>query len=121
MPTPKRILIIDDDQTILVILKDLLRDAHYAVETPNPAQAIEAALNNPPDLILLDMLMPVDGVQVAQTLRADSRTSYVPIVAISAAYEIEEMARRADVDAVLKKPFDFNQVLATIEHLIGDA
>lgn len=121
MPQLKRILIVDDDPTILVILKDLLRDADYQVETASPSHAIDSALNNPPDLILLDMMMPVvNGVQVAQTLRADARTSYVPIVAISAASEIEELARRADVDAVLKKPFDFMKVLSTIESLIGD-
>ncbi len=120
MPT-KRILIIDDDQTILAILKELLSDAHYEVETASPTHAIDTALSNPPDLILLDMMMPVvDGVQVAQTLRADPRTSYVPIVAISAAAQIEELARRADVDAALKKPFDFKKVLSTIEGLIGD-
>lgn len=117
----KRILIIDDDQTILALLKDLLQDAAYNVETTGPAHAIDMALNHPPDLILLDMMMPVvSGIEISQTLRADSRTSYVPIVAISAAATIEEMARRADVDAVLKKPFDFQKVLSTIEQLIGE-
>ncbi len=118
----KRILIIDDDPMILAILKDLLQDNGYTVQTGKASAAIDIALNNPPDLLLLDMMMPdISGVQVAQKLRSDPRTSYIPIVAISAAARVAEMGRQADVDAILKKPFDFKQVLETIERFIGDA
>jgi len=118
----KRILIIDDDLTIVMILKDLLQDAGYKVETASSMNVMEKTLSSLPDLILLDMMMPgVSGVEVSQMLRSEARTNYIPIVAISAAATVEDMARRADTDAVLKKPFDMPQVLHTIERLIGDS
>lgn len=111
------ILIVDDEQSILTLLDEVLEDEGFVVQrAQNGQEALALALAEPPDLVVTDLMMPVmDGRALAQHLRHHPATATVPILLISAAYT----ARPADrFTAVLPKPFAVDALLAAIERLL---
>jgi len=101
------ILVVDDSPECLRLLTDNLRGQGYEVRpVPNGKLAIQAAQNNPPDLILLDVLMPeMDGYEVCRALKAHSKTKDIPIIFLTAMglHEDEEKAlRMGAVDYIVK-------------------
>ncbi len=82
----KKILIVDDDRSILRIFEFSLRHAGYYTTTAlDGAEAIEIAENEKPDLILMDLMMPIlDGWEATEKLKADPKTKDIPVVAITA-------------------------------------
>lgn len=107
------ILVIDDEQAILDMLKEMLQDEGYTVLLAADGQGgLEQALDLQPDLILTDLMMPVmDGRMLCRHLRAEPRTTQIPLIGMSAAYR----PRDGDAfDAVLAKPFDIDTVLELI-------
>jgi two-component system, sensor histidine kinase and response regulator len=118
-PTTGNILIIDDTPDNLRFLSDLLTKAGYTVrKVINGELGIESALLEPPDLILLDIRMPIlNGYEVCDRLKSNERTSQIPVIFLSGLDEEVEkvMAFQAGgVDYILK-PFDVVEVLARIE------
>jgi CheY-like chemotaxis protein len=83
---PQRILIVDDVTEIRELWRLWLTYWGFAVqEAKNGAEAVQMALANPPDLVLMDLWMPVlDGLEAMRQLRDDPRTTNVPVVALSA-------------------------------------
>ena len=116
-----RVLIVDDNDAIRESLADAMRDEGHAVEAAaDGAQAVRAALARPPDVILLDLMMPVmDGVAVARELAA--RGSTAPIVVLSADRSGEARARSIGAQRFLAKPFDLERLLGVIEELTRQA
>ena len=104
------ILVIDDEQPILAMLQEMLQDEGYTVLLAGNGQAgLERAIDEQPDLILTDLMMPVmDGRTLCRHLRAEPRTTPIPLIGMSAAYR----PRDGDAfDAVLAKPFNIDDVL----------
>jgi two-component system, OmpR family, alkaline phosphatase synthesis response regulator PhoP len=104
------ILVIDDEQPILAMLQEMLQDEGYTVLLAGNGQAgLERAIDDRPDLILTDLMMPVmDGRTLCRHLRAEPRTTQIPLIGMSAAY----WPRDGDAfDAVLAKPFNIDDVL----------
>ena len=89
------ILIVDDTREDLRLLSKLLRTHGYAVRTQLEGRlAINSAQTEPPDLILLDVMMPVmDGYAVCTNLKADTRTSDIPIIFISASGDVVDKVK----------------------------
>jgi CheY-like chemotaxis protein len=117
----KRILIIDDDADILLVLASVVEDAGYQVATIDRGDYLEqidaGAL---PDLILLDMLLSgQDGRQIARRLKGQAATRRIPIVMLSAHPNAQREALEAGADAFLAKPFDVDALLATIAAYLG--
>jgi CheY-like chemotaxis protein len=83
---PQRVLIVDDVAEIRELWRLWLTFWGFTVqEARNGAEAVQMALANPPDLVLMDLWMPVlDGLQAMRQLRDDPRTTNVPVVALSA-------------------------------------
>jgi len=111
--TPK-ILIVDDDSPTRETLTTLLADGSYELVTAtNGTEALTIAPELLPDLILLDVMMPVvDGFEVCRRLRADSRLAEVPIIMLTA---LDDRASRlrgleAGADDFLSKPFDGSEL-----------
>lgn len=104
------ILVVDDSSVNRDILTHrLMRDGYEVLTAENGAQALEMAAANPPDLILLDILMPgLNGYQVLETLKQDSRLRDVPVIMISALDELESVVRCIEMgaDDYLAKPFN---------------
>ena len=117
----QRILIIDDDADIALVLASMVEDAGYQVTTIDRGDYLEQIVAGaPPDLILLDMLLSgQDGRQIARSLKAQAATRRIPIVMLSAHPDAEREALEAGADAFLAKPFDLDVALATITTYLG--
>ena len=117
----KQILVIDDDAGILDALEAFLESEEYSVITSSNSDYINK-LNpeNLPDIILLDVLLSgEDGRDVCRKIKSQTKTMYIPIVMMSAAPDMEASVKKAKADDFLKKPFDIEEVLDTIEKYIG--
>ena len=80
------VLVVDDDQAFVELLACALQDASYEVVTASDSAALHVARERQPNVILLDLVMPVmDGVEVSRRLRADPTTAHIPIIAMSGA------------------------------------
>jgi len=109
------ILIVDDVKTNLLILRTILEKEGFRVlEADNGISARESALANVPDLILLDIMMPgEDGFETCSKLKAETATSGIPVLFISALSDINKKVKGFDVGAVdyITKPFENAEVL----------
>jgi signal transduction histidine kinase len=118
--TPGNILIVDDTPENLQILSATLSEKGYKVRGVVKGQmAIRAARSAPPDLILLDIRMPeMDGYEVCEQLKADPKTSEIPIIFISALDEVLDKVKAFTAGGVdyITKPFQVAEVLARVEH-----
>lgn len=117
----KKILICDDDEGILHMLAFILEDAGFEticeINSLNVYKAIESGQ---PDLLLLDLWMPVlSGDQVLRTLKLDGKTSILPVMVISASIEGESIAAQAGANDFIAKPFDIAELIGKVEKLIG--
>ncbi len=114
----RRILVVDDDASVRAICCEILQQAGYNVRdlgTPETAQA--EARRFRPDLILLDVMMPVvDGFRTAERLRADSATGLTPIIFLSARGETADKVRafRSGAEDYVVKPFDAVELVARV-------
>ena len=111
------VLVVDDDPSIVEFLTEALEDEEYRVVTSVDGDSIRVAHDVRPDVILLDIMMPVmDGVEVSRRLRQDPATARIPIVVMSARDRLRETTRAMDIDGRLPKPFDLDFLYATVEH-----
>ena len=113
------VLIVDDDETIRSILAETLKGEGYRVdEASNGEKGLERVRAAVPDLILLDIVMPVlDGYQFLEQLQREHTTLEIPIVLLSATHALPETAHAVGVKAVLTKPFDVGVLLAIADRL----
>ena len=106
MDERKKILVVDDEPTNLQLMRQILKD-EYRLQFANSGEAaVRAAIDNVPDMILLDIMMPdMSGIDVCKLVRANARTRDIPIIFITAMNEIEHEERGFDaggVDYILK-------------------
>ena len=117
------ILIVDDDLDILELLKMNLEPEGYNVRTANDGEsAVQTACANPPDLILLDVMMPhKDGFQVIEELKNIKDTKNVPVILVTARGQTEDKVLGLDTgaDDYITKPFDLREVTARVEAVLG--
>ncbi|HCG28378.1 MAG TPA: response regulator [Thermomicrobiales bacterium] len=119
------ILIVDDDPTIRSALEALLEDEGFAPQTAsNGQEALRMVHDNPPSLILMDLMMPVmNGIDAVRELKADPRTSAIPVIAMSAGFILLETIADLLPDGIIEKPFDIDTLIISINaalHLAGD-
>lgn len=115
MSAQQRILVVDDDEAILEFVKEALADEGYTVLTAlDGAEALQIAAQSPPDLILLDMRMPVtDGWQFASAYRA-APGPHAPTIVMTAARDAPAIAREIGADGYLAKPFSLDDLLEVV-------
>jgi DNA-binding response OmpR family regulator len=117
-----KILVVDDTEPNLRLLRALLTGAGYEVVTaPCGTDGIAAATRENPDLILLDIMMPdLTGFDVCQRLRASAETRRTPIVFLTALHEMEDHMRAVEVggDDVLTKPINKLELLLRVKSLL---
>src|SRR3712207_3143153 len=104
----KRVLVVEDDPTIRGLVAEILREDGYAVDTAtNGAIGLEKLRRRPPNMVLLDLMMPVmDGQAMVRAWRNDPRFRDVPIAVMSAARDGCAVARELGASAYVAKPFD---------------
>jgi|SRR5690606_8072915 len=117
---PARILVVDDTPEILTLVETRLRRLGHQVRTATDGEeALAAARAEPPDLVVLDIMMPKQsGWEVARALRKDEATRDVKIVVLTAiGQQVNQLTSPIyGADAYLDKPFDF----ADLERIIGE-
>ncbi|MEW6493833.1 MAG: hybrid sensor histidine kinase/response regulator, partial [Cyanobacteriota bacterium] len=118
-PYKANILVVDDTVANLRLLVNLLVERGYKVRpASNGAMALSAAQTEPPDLILLDIIMPnMDGYEVCEQLKAHERTGNIPVIFISAISEVFDKVKAFAIGGVdyITKPFQVEEVLARVE------
>jgi two-component system sensor histidine kinase/response regulator len=119
---PKRILIVDDDPRNLLALEARLEVLGYeVVKARGGAEAIERFETSPPDLMLVDLVMPgTDGLAVVKHVRRRASARHIPVVIVTAHSEREHRLRglEAGADEVLEKPIDGPILLARVQTLL---
>jgi CheY-like chemotaxis protein len=115
------VLIVEDDPDILSSLAEVIREEGFLVETAaNGYQALARLEAKMPDLIFLDLMMPLmDGWKFMETLRQRFPEMHAPVVLLSAVHGLADEARRLGVRAFLPKPFDLAEV-ASMAHSLCD-
>jgi two-component system cell cycle response regulator DivK len=114
----KRILVIEDQEDNRAIMRDLLTAAGYAlIEATTGEEGVAAAAREKPDLILMDIQLPLmDGYEATRRIKADPALRSIPIVAVTS-YALsgdEAKARAAGCDDYVTKPFSPRQLLAKV-------
>ena len=119
----KRILVVEDQEDLRGMLRDLLTGSDYSViEATDGAAGIAMAKSEHPDLILMDIQMPViDGYEATRQIRADPAIDGIPIIAVSsfAMKGDEQKARSAGCDHYVTKPYSPMQLLKVIRGILG--
>jgi PleD family two-component response regulator len=114
-----RILFIDDEPEILRAVKFYLEDEDFEVHiTEDGSKAVELAESIQPDLIILDVMMPVmDGIQVCRQLRTRTRTRLIPIIFLTARESVEDKIKGLEAGGVdyITKPFNNQELMARIK------
>ncbi|MGV8917971.1 MAG: response regulator [Pseudomonas sp.] len=115
------VLVVDDEYLIADILGYALEDEGYmVVKASNGQKGLEVLERERPSLIITDFMMPVmDGLEFATAVRAIPSISHLPIILISGAQAHIGMQRSDLFDAVLKKPFNIDLVIAQVKVLLA--
>ncbi len=119
----KKVLVVDDEPAIVLMVRSRLTNAGYEVEEANDGrEAIQKTKEWAPDLVIMDVMMPrPNGVQVCRMLKDDPDTRAIPIVLLTAkSTESDQFwGQESGADAYLTKPYDPQELLATVARLIN--
>jgi len=116
LPVRKKIMVIDDDPAIRDVLRIILEQAAYEVDTSEDGNEILKSNFSKPDLFLIDRLLSgTDGLELCRHLKQDESTKNIPVVMISAAPGIDGLSRDAGADDYVEKPFDRAYLLRVVQ------
>jgi CheY-like chemotaxis protein len=122
-PGPPRVLVVDDDPTIrLICATNLQLDGYQVLEAANGQEGLELALDHLPDVVLLEISMPVlDGFGLAAALQADERTRELPLIFLTGEADpvVKAQAFETGAHAVIAKPFDPGAVTTFVERVVA--
>ena len=119
----KRVLVVDDEESIRATVAEVLKDEGYVVVTAqNGLAALEFVRLSRPDGIVLDLMMPVlDGWGFLEACRQEELCAKTPVVVMSAYGKLAEAARsELRVDRFLAKPFDLAELIEAVEELVAE-
>lgn len=117
-----RVLIVDDDPLIRGVVRAVLEDASYDLdEAASGEEALRVAVQHPPDVVLLDVMMPgLNGYEVAAVMKEDRRLKQAVVVMLTAKSSPEDRRRgiEAGADAYFTKPFSPLELLSTLSEVL---
>ncbi|MBI4549779.1 MAG: diguanylate cyclase [Candidatus Omnitrophica bacterium] len=118
-----KILVVDDEPDLVLILTKRISEAGYEVVcAENGIQALSAIKNSPPDLIVLDIMMPgMGGLELKRILNEDPTTADIPVIFLSAKAQVENKVEglRLKADDYMTKPFEAPELLVRIESILA--
>lgn len=122
-PDKPLVLVVEDVEDAFEAISDLLAEAGLrVVGARNGIDAVDTAVKLLPDVILMDLSLPLmGGCEAARLLKSDSRTQTIPIIAVTGHHNFLAMAREAGCDAFLTKPYEPKRLLAEIENVTRTA
>jgi DNA-binding response OmpR family regulator len=122
---PKKILLVDDSSTILMMEKYLLRNDPYVIITASDGEeAVRKAVSERPDLILLDVIMPrMGGFEACRLIRDNEASKNIPIIMVTTRGEAVnvEAGWKAGCTDYITKPINAVELLAKVRSLVADA
>jgi class 3 adenylate cyclase len=120
--SPGFVLVVDDEEQNRTLLRDPLEARGYEIaEAENGLQALQKVAERPPDVILLDLMMPkMDGFEVCRRLKKDLKTAHIPILMVTALSERKErlMGIEAGANDFLNKPIDIQDVILRVGNAV---
>ena len=121
--TKKKILVVEDEESLLKLQSILLTIRGYTVEGAMDGQAaLEAVETMNPDLILLDIMLPkIDGLEVCRQVKTNVATRHIPIIMLTAKKSKEDlvMGEQAGADMYITKPYKLSMVIENIQRLLS--
>lgn len=114
----KKVLVVDDDNDILDVIRIILEDEGYEVSTLDSGREVmDEVANNMPDLILLDvMLCGMDGRDICKSLKSHALYKLIPIIMISASHNLQGfLDEEGTADGFISKPFDIDNLIRVVE------
>ncbi|MFW6222586.1 MAG: ATP-binding protein, partial [Bacteroidota bacterium] len=114
-------LIVEDNLELLNFLKENYSKIYNVIEAVNGQQGIDAALNDVPDIIISDIMMPeIDGIELCRQLKANKITSHIPVILLTAKSLVEHQIKgyETGADDYITKPFDINILNTRIINLL---
>jgi len=122
MAKKKRILVVDDEPNIRLLVKNMLGNRYNVVEAGDGNEAVTQAEKEKPDVVLLDILMPgKDGFTTCNQLKANKATKDIPVVMVTALQHKldEKLALSLKADGYLRKPFTSDDLLNVIRSALS--
>ncbi len=116
------ILIVEDNDDLRNYIKTSINTAYQIIEAKDGLEGIELALKYIPDLIITDIMMPkLNGEQLCQTLKTDTKTCHIPIIMLTAKADLKSQIKgfKIGADAYIPKPFQIEELDSRIENLIS--
>ncbi len=121
----KRLLLIDDDPNLILLVKDYLEFRGYEVITAEHGQqALDVLQKDTPDMIICDVMMPqMDGYSLVEHVRKDPRTSWIPVLFLSAKGQSQDRVKglNTGADVYMVKPFEPEELVAQVESSLKQA
>jgi DNA-binding NarL/FixJ family response regulator len=121
----KRLLLIDDDPNLILLVKDYLEFRGYEVITAeNGREALEVLYQEVPDMIICDVMMPeMDGYALVEHVRQDPRTNWIPVLFLSAKGQSQDRVKglNTGADVYMVKPFEPEELVAQVESSLKQA
>ena len=115
------VLVVDDDEDMLIMMQHMLMAEGYVpLISPNAQNAMEILSHRNPAMVLLDLRMiGIDGGDICQQIKTDPYTSSIPVIILSANYNIESISKECGADAYLTKPFSLQKFKEVFHQLIS--
>jgi signal transduction histidine kinase/CheY-like chemotaxis protein/ligand-binding sensor domain-containing protein/AraC-like DNA-binding protein len=117
----RTVLIVEDEQLIRYLLKDILGEQYIVFEAASGVEALEVISRNTPDLVISDIMMPdMDGLQLCRIIKETPASCDIPVVLLTARHTIEQKTEGYDsgADAYIAKPFQTEHLLVRVQKLI---
>lgn len=118
----KKVLVVEDQELNMDLLVQLLEDEYEVLQATDGAAGIELAVQERPDLILMDLSLPVvDGWEATRRIKADDALKHIPVVALTAHAMVGDATRAlaCGCNAYLTKPLDEDLLFETLRHFLG--
>jgi two-component system cell cycle response regulator DivK len=116
----KHVLVVDDDESILEVVKIVLEEEGYVVTAISDYEEIDQEIvAKSPDIIVLDIYMPGrNGAEITRQLKTHQYSAHIPIIIASAGTELKSIAEQVGADGYLEKPFEIEELVAVIKNHI---